>query len=153
METCKAEAETAAGPSKFEAALLARDDLRSDEGLERSGDTGGQRLGIDAHRGDDEGLADIRASLFVDNLDELGLEVAARGRIGHLQDLLHPVVETFRRAVEEHQRGVAGDELEIVRFDAAAAERDPLGRDWNKTKIEPFCVYRKTTSVIAVFGC
>ncbi len=89
-------------------------------------------IGIDAHRRDDERLADVGAALLVDDLDQFGLEVSARRGIGHLQNLLHPVIEALGRAVEQHQRGVAGDEFEIMCLDAAAAECDAFGRNGNK---------------------
>src|SRR3546814_7815513 len=86
-------------------------------------------LGCDMHFRDHEGLAEVRAALFLDDSDELGLEAAVRGGIGELQDVRHPVIEAFGCPVEEHQRRVAGDELEIGRVDPAARDGDPLGGD------------------------
>ena len=86
-----------------------------------------QHGGVDMHFRDHEGLADVRAALLLDDSDELGLEAAVRGGIGELQDVRHPVVEAFGCPVEEHQRRVAGDELEIGCVDPAARHGDPLG--------------------------
>src|SRR3546814_6914040 len=101
LEAGERDAETTLRPAETEGAALARDHLRADEGLERAGDGRGQGLGIDMHFRDHEGLADVRAALFLDDSDELGLEAAVRGGIGELQDARHPVVEAFRRS-EEH---------------------------------------------------
>src|SRR5690606_33547657 len=54
------------------------------------------------------------------------LEAAVAGRIGQLEDLAHPVVEALRAAVQEDERGVAGDELKIVGLDPGAAHRQLL---------------------------
>src|SRR5690606_40720535 len=81
------------------------------------------------HFGNHEGLADVRAALFLDDLYELGLEATVGGGIGELQDVRHPVVEAFGCPVEEHQCRVAGDELEIRRVDPAARDGEPRGGD------------------------
>jgi hypothetical protein len=67
-------------------------------------------------------IAELRFERFGER--RIGDEELAR--VGDLQDLPHPVVEAFGRAVEEHQRGVARNEFQILRFDTAAAERDPF---------------------------
>src|SRR3546814_2678550 len=79
LEAGEREAEATLRPAETEGAALARDHLRADEGLERAGDGRGQGLGIDMHFRDHEGLADVRAALFLDDSDELGLEAAVRG--------------------------------------------------------------------------
>src|SRR3546814_7486425 len=84
-------------------------------------------LGLDMHFRDHEGLADVRAALFLEDSDELGLEAAVRGGIGELQYARHPVVEAFRCPVEEHQRRVAGDELAIGRVVGAARNGEQRG--------------------------
>ena len=129
LEAGQREAEASLRPAETESAALARDHLRADEGLERTGDGRRQGLGIDVYFGDHEGLADVRAALFLDDLHQLCLERAVRGGIGKLQDVGHPVVEAFWCPVEEHQRRVAGDKLEIGRVDPAARDGDPLGGD------------------------
>lgn len=96
---------------------------------ERAGDGCGEARGVDHHRANHEGLADIGAALLVDDPDQFGLEAAVRRRIGHFEDLLHPVVEALGRAVQQHQRGVAGDELEVMGIDPAARDRQRLGGD------------------------
>ena len=67
--------EAAPVPAKFEAPLLARDHLRADKGLERAGDDSGERLRVDLHSLDDGAwLMSETGCLFVDDLDELGLD-------------------------------------------------------------------------------
>jgi hypothetical protein len=68
------EAQAAVSPAEAEAAIVAGDHLRADEGLERAGDGRSEAGRIDLHLADDEGLADVRAALLLDDLDELGLE-------------------------------------------------------------------------------
>src|SRR3546814_10105214 len=105
-EAGEREAEATLRPAETEGAALARDHLRADDGLERAGDGRGQGLGIDMHFRDHEGLADVRAALFLADSDEPGLEAAVRGGIGELQDVRHPVIEALGCPVEDHQRRV-----------------------------------------------
>ena len=80
----------------------------------------------------DEGLADVRAALLVDDLDELGLEAAIACGISELQDLVHPVIEALRTAIEENKGGIASDKLEIVGLDPRAADGQLLGERWQE---------------------
>src|SRR3546814_4129024 len=76
----------------------------------------------------DLSLADVGAALLLDDLDELAFQPPMGSRIGELQDLAHPVIETLRAAIEQHQRGVAGHELEVMGVRPRSGERQPLAR-------------------------
>src|SRR3546814_19125638 len=107
LEAGEREAEATLRPAETEGAALARDHLRADEGLERAGDGRGQGLGIDMHFRDHEGLADVRAALFLDDSEELGLEAALRGGVGWLQVVRPRILEAFWGPGEEHPRRFA----------------------------------------------
>lgn len=84
-------------------------------------------FGIDAHRLDHEGLGHVRAALRLDDRKQVRLETPARGRIGDFEDLAHPVFEPLGTAIEQHQRGIAGDKFEIVGSDPGARDRQRAG--------------------------
>src|SRR3546814_2424454 len=60
-------------------------------------------------------------------------------RIGELQDLAHPVIETLRAAIEQHQRGVAGHELEVMGVRPRSGERQPLARHGHEDNLAVPC--------------
>src|SRR3546814_8529834 len=105
---------------------MAGDHLRADEGLERAGDGRSEAAWVDIHSADDESLADVGAALLLDDLDELAFQPPMGSRIGELQDLAHPVIETLRAAIEQHQRGVAGHELEVMGSEGQTSEIQSL---------------------------
>jgi hypothetical protein len=72
-------------------------------------------------------LGDVRATLFLDDPDEIGLEATVACRISKLQDFVHPVIEALGAAIEENERGIAGHEFEIVGLDPRAADGELLG--------------------------
>src|SRR3546814_14428988 len=92
LEAGERDAETTLRPAETDGAALARDHLRADEGLERAGDGRGQGLGIAMHFRDPEGLADVRAALFLADSYELGLEAAVLGGTGELPDARPPII-------------------------------------------------------------
>ena len=121
-ETGQPKAEASTLPDELKAAGLACDHLRADKGLERAADGRSECVRIDMDLRNHEGLADVRAALLINDLDQFSLETSARCWISKLEDALHPIIEAFGRAIEQHQSGVTGNKLKICRVDPATGE-------------------------------